>query len=186
MTREEWLLALVAALEEQFMDAGLKPGAVDVSIGYTSAGLRSNRIGECWHADASTTKRCTIFIHPKLAVADVAHVLLHELIHATLGPGKKHGREFKAIAVACGLEGRMTATVASEQLKLELDDLLAKMPAYPGGQLVGGGGQTETPKQTTRMVKLSCSCCGYTVRTTQKWIDEGLPICPQGTEMERA
>jgi hypothetical protein len=28
-----------------------------------------------------------------------------------------------------------------------------------------------------------CPCCGYTVRTTHKWIAVGAPRCPSGTEM---
>ncbi|MFI8890527.1 hypothetical protein [Streptomyces paradoxus] len=57
-------------------------------------------------------------------------------------------------------------------------------------------GETETPvssgpkKQGTRMLKVVCSedceCGGYTVRTTQKWLDMGTPRCPFGGEMEIA
>lgn len=34
--------------------------------------------------------------------------------------------------------------------------------------------------QTTRMIKLTAPCCGYLVRTSRKWIDEGLPVCHHG------
>lgn len=34
------------------------------------------------------------------------------------------------------------------------------------------------PKQGTRLIKASCSECGYTVRVTQKWLDVGPPHCP--------
>jgi len=40
--------------------------------------------------------------------------------------------------------------------------------------------------QTTRMLKVECPADGYIVRTTQKWIDLGLPTCPCGEEMELA
>ena len=34
-------------------------------------------------------------------------------------------------------------------------------------------------KQTTRLIKCSCSACGYTARTSRKWLDTaGAPICP--------
>ena len=33
-------------------------------------------------------------------------------------------------------------------------------------------------------VKIECPEDGYTVRTTSKWLDIGLPTCPCGTEME--
>lgn len=41
-------------------------------------------------------------------------------------------------------------------------------------------------KQATRMIKVCCPGCGYTIRTTQKWIDVGLPTCCCGEEMEVA
>jgi hypothetical protein len=37
------------------------------------------------------------------------------------------------------------------------------------------------------MIKLTAAgCCGYTVRTTAKWLTEGDPLCPHGTPMTRA
>jgi hypothetical protein len=45
-------------------------------------------------------------------------------------------------------------------------------------------------KQGTRMIKVQCSseceCGGYVVRTTAKWIEVGMPVCPFGTVMEVA
>lgn len=39
---------------------------------------------------------------------------------------------------------------------------------------------TNAPKkQTTRLLKVSCSECGYTARVTRKWLDKaGAPLCP--------
>ena len=33
------------------------------------------------------------------------------------------------------------------------------------------------------MIKLTAACCGYTVRTTRKWVDQGYPQCPHGQPM---
>jgi hypothetical protein len=54
----------------------------------------------------------------------------------------------------------------------------------------------KTKKQSTRMVKCECPDCGYIVRTTRKWLEEGAPICPcnkremryegRGSELEEA
>jgi hypothetical protein len=38
--------------------------------------------------------------------------------------------------------------------------------------------------QGTRMLKVECPDCGYTLRTTRKWLDTGLPSCPAGNEMQ--
>jgi hypothetical protein len=49
----------------------------------------------------------------------------------------------------------------------------------PGGKVHSGPG-----KQGTRMIKLTAAgYCGYTVRTTRKWLDEGYPLCPNGQPM---
>lgn len=40
------------------------------------------------------------------------------------------------------------------------------------------------PKQTTRLKKVSCNRCGYNVRVTQKWLEVGLPHCPNHGPME--
>jgi hypothetical protein len=36
------------------------------------------------------------------------------------------------------------------------------------------------PEQPTRLLKLFCRACGYTVRTTTKWVAVGLPVCHCG------
>ena len=38
-------------------------------------------------------------------------------------------------------------------------------------------------KQGTRMVKVECGECGYTLRTTKKWlVERGTPLCPCNNE----
>jgi hypothetical protein len=34
------------------------------------------------------------------------------------------------------------------------------------------------------MRKVTCGHCGYTVRTTAKWLEIGMPRCPEGQEMQ--
>ena len=65
----------------------------------------------------------------------------------------------------------------ADELKVKIEGWLEELPAYPHAKLLPGmGGGT---KQTTRLIKCQCTECGYTVRTTSKWIDlGGAPICP--------
>ena len=59
-------------------------------------------------------------------------------------------------------------------------------PAPPGGAPApdpGGKVHTVPGKQGTRMIKLTAACCGYTVRTTRKWVEQGYPLCPHGQPM---
>lgn len=37
---------------------------------------------------------------------------------------------------------------------------------------------SEKGPQTTRMRKCWCEKCGYTIRTTAKWLATGVPLCP--------
>ena len=35
-----------------------------------------------------------------------------------------------------------------------------------------------TPRQGTRMMKVVCGECGYTLRTTRRWLAVAVPVCP--------
>lgn len=175
--REEWLRDLVDALRDRYQ--GELPETVHVSVGFTSKGMRSKRVGECWHGAASSDGAPHVFIHPGISDGvEVAAILVHELVHACR-PTAKHGPEFKRMAVGLGLEGKMTATVPSDALRVELAELIDGIGPYPHPRLVGGQ-SSNGPKQTTRMLKLECAECGYIVRTSSKWIETGLPMCPDG------
>lgn len=179
-TREEWLQDLAENVRPWFADLGVTVPPVRIGVGFTSKGARSARIGECWSPEAVSDGVPEVYMHPRLGTAEeVAHVLVHELIHAGVGNQAKHGPKFRKVAVALGLGGRMTATVPTPALTERLAPVLAKLGPYPHAALKGGGGGTSTgPKQTTRMLKAECPDCGYLVRTTQKWIDVATPRCP--------
>lgn len=178
-TREVWLDELVAAVRPWY-GAELPP-RVHISVGFPSTGKRSKTIGECWHADQSADGAPQIFIHPKVSNGvDVGAIVVHELVHAAR-PEAKHGKEFKQLATALGLEGKMTSTHAGEALRDRLTTIVADLGDYPHPAL--SGESSGKPKQTTRLLKVECPDCEYVVRTTQKWIDTGLPTCPCGTEM---
>lgn len=178
-TREAWLQALVEDLRPWYEEQGITVPPVRISVGYTSKGARSKVIGECWHPDASDDGVPQVFIHPAYNDPEaVAAIVVHELIHAGLGPGKKHGPEFKRVAVPLGLEGRMTATTPGVLLLERLKPVLSSLGEYPHGALRPGGSGSNGPTQTTRMLKATCPACGYLVRTSQKWFDVGVPSCP--------
>lgn len=179
-TREAWLQRLVAKLRPWY--EGELPEHVHVSVGFSSKGKRSNRVGECWHPEASADGAPQVFVHPGVADGiEVAAIVVHELIHACR-PDAKHGAGFRAVAVRLGLGGKMTATTYGEELRAKLVAIVEKIGPYPHPQL-SSGISSNGPKQTTRLVKLECESCGYTVRTSQKWIDAGLPSCPDGDEL---
>ncbi len=50
---------------------------------------------------------------------------------------------------------------------------------HPDARLDTTGETTAPRKQAARMLKCECQTCGYTVRTTRKWLETaGAPLCP--------
>ena len=184
-TRERWLLRLVDALGPMFAEHGANVPSVLISVGFPSkraTSSRNRRIGECWYGACSADGRPHVFISPVLAdPAEVAGVVVHELIHAVCGAGVGHKGPFRKLALALGLEGKMTATAVGAELAKRLNALIRKLGPYPHPKLTATGGK---PKQGTRMLKLECPACGYVVRTTAKWVAVGLPTCVCGEGFE--
>jgi hypothetical protein len=180
-TREQWLEASVRLMEPLFKNKGYEVPGVRVSCGFPSKGAlakKKMRIGECWHKEITVDGIAQLFISPLLRNhVEVIGTLVHEVVHAVCGAKAKHGAIFKKCAVAVGLEGKMTETVAGKELIEMIEGWMKDLGAYPHQGLKPG--MKPEKKQTTRMVKCECEECGYAVRTSRKWLDEaGAPLCP--------
>lgn len=184
-TREAWLLELVDLLRPLFARHKASiPERVRVSCGWTGKGARAKRVGECWAGKTAADGCPHIYISPVVGdTLTVAAILVHELVHATLGAGQGHGKEFGRVARRLGLEGPLRTTHAGPVLVKVLDELVqGGLGQYPHAAVTAGEGPQK--KQTTRMYKLVCPSDGYLVRTTQKWLEVGAPVCPCGVELE--
>lgn len=192
-TREAWLLALAEGMTSWFVDLDCKLPAVRLGIGFPSSGRGSSVIGQCWAASMAADGVIEIWIAPQYghgAEERVADILAHELTHAAVGLAAGHGPAFKRVAVALGLAGQMTATVAGPAFLARVRPILADLGPMPHGahRLDGAttGGELPKPRcpkpgappQVSRMVKCQCEVCGYTVRTARTWLAKGSPICP--------
>lgn len=187
MTREQWLLQMVERLRSVFERAGYPlPPHIRVSCGWpTQRALaptgKSRSVGQCFSTACSADGAHEVFVSPALDGRQrVTEVLVHELCHAVDNCRHGHGPEFRAIATAVGLAGKMTATVAGPQLGERLNALLVQMPEYPHRTL---DMRVDGKPQGTRLRKIVCPACGYTARTTRQWLDRGLPTCPCGERM---
>jgi hypothetical protein len=181
--REAWLAGMVEALRDTFADAGHPlPKRLRVSCGWPSGrALATMRaVGQCWSPDNSEDGTTEIFVSPCVAdAAEVAEILAHELCHAAVGVDKGHGPAFARCARAIGLTGPLRSTVAGETLRASLATLAARLGEYPHATL----DTSKQKHQGTRMRKVACPACGYTVRTTARWIAVGLPTCACGQHM---
>lgn len=185
MNREQYLHALTGRLRVDFADAGFPlPDTLHLSVGFPSKSALSRArrtVGQCWHAKQSADGKHQIFISPLLGADDMAHVLVHELLHAALPPDAGHKAPFKQGMKKLGLTGKATATVAGDALKARLAEIMAGLGEYPHPIL--SASDLQTRKQGTRLLKAECGACGYTVRVTAKWLDAaGAPLCPCNSE----
>ena len=180
LNREAWLTAVATELEALFTQRGVKLPKYRVTCGWPSSKALSaanRRIGECWSDKASADGRHEIIV--SMCLTDpmrVAGVMAHEMVHAAVGIPAGHKKPFRDLAVSIGLEGKMTATTEGDVFKKAVRPMLKRVGRYPHGQL--DATLSGRKKQTTRMLKASCPECGYTVRTTAKWIEVAVPTCP--------
>lgn len=171
-TREQWLNRFMVAARPKFKEIGHPiPDNVRLSVGFTSKGAKSKRIGECWSAISSKDNTFEIFVTPLLADSPrVAGVITHELVHAAVGLDKKHGAVFKKAATALGLEGKMTATTEGPKWDKWAKPILAKIGKIPHAELQFAENRAPSDSQN-RHIKCECEC-GIVFRMSRTAIDE--------------
>ena len=185
MTREQWLQKMIEALRPLFRrhDAEI-PEHIRASCGWPSHGATAKRgrcVGECWSSKRSADGHYELFVSPVLSDSiEVLGTLVHELVHTVVGTDCGHKAPFRRVALAVGLEGKMSESSVGEELALQLEGLIERIGHYPHATL---SPSTKDKKQTTRLLKATCPNCGYLVRVTRKWLDVGLPTCPCGNVM---
>jgi hypothetical protein len=185
MNREDWLAKCIEKLRPDFARLGSElPEKIRASCSWPSkSGLanKKRRIGEAWSAKNSADQSCEVFISPVLKdPLEVAATLVHELVHCAVGVEQGHKGKFIKLAKVIGLEGKMTATHAGEELRTHLKVVTDAIGPYPHAELT----HSNAPKtQKCRLLKVVCEC-GCVVRITRKWLDEvGPPTCGCGGAM---
>lgn len=179
--REAWLLEVTNSLRPAFEAEGRPlptPDRLFVSVGFPSQRALSTRnrvIGQCWTPKSEDDER-HVFISPTLAdPTTIVATLVHELVHAALPKDAGHKAEFRRLATAMGLEGKMTATTPGPKVVALTETLLKQIGEPPHVAL--DPKQIQLKKQTTRMLKAACPDCGYVIRVSNRWATVGLPFC---------
>lgn len=181
-TREAWLEAAVQQLTPLFAKAGYTIPRCRVSCGFTSSGVRSGHIGQCWSAKSSKDGVNQIFISPALEDSiEVLDTLFHELVHAVDDCQHKHGKEFKKIAMTLGMVGPMRSAGAGPALKEKLKEVADRLGPYPHASLyVPKKAAARSPRPRAK-----CQKCGFTVPMLKSFLHYGPPLCPKDrVEME--
>lgn len=176
--RESYLIDSIELLRDLFRQCGTEIPPVRVSVGWPGMRGGVKRLGSCWKREASSDGAFQIFVSPVIDESTQAlGALVHELCHACTDC-EGHNHEFKVIARALGLEGKLTTTYPGPVLLDRLNGLVIdKLGKYPHAALTPD--KSGEKKQGTRMVKCVCPESGYTVRTTRTWIDTyGPPLSP--------
>jgi hypothetical protein len=180
-TRELWLEKATEKLRTDFFaPIGEIVPPVRVSIGFPGGGSPRKTVGEYWKSVAVKDGVPQVFISPvKDCPIEILDILVHELVHAIV-PDAGHKAPFKRIALAVGLTGKMRSTVAGPKLKARLNELARELGPIPQSAIILGEGRK---KQSTRMIKVECSDCGYVARTTRQWLETiGAPLCACNNE----
>lgn len=185
-TREGWLTALAEAMRPHFYELGyLFPRKMRVAMSWPSRRATSEKnrcVDMCYPSTCSKDGTHEVMVSPVLDDPMlVADVLAHELVHAALNAAGEldhgHGALFAKGARALGLEGKPTATIAGEEFLAWAKPLVEALGPYPHASL--DVTKNAAKKDHNRQLKVKCPECGYTCRTTRKWLDEvGPPICP--------
>ena len=184
-TREQWLTTAVEILDAEVFAPHLpKSDDTDesnvpfrVSCGWPGGpGKKKGVLGQCWNPKSSADGTTEMFITPtEKGEISVLDTLVHENVHRHVGTECGHKGEFRRLALAVGLTGKMTSTEAGPELREKLVDLAERLGYYPHDRL-----DTSTKKkQTTRMIKLTCSECDNIARQSRMaYLTYGL-ICGQ-------
>jgi hypothetical protein len=105
----------------------------------------------------------------------VGETVYHELCHAALDCEGGHGAEFKKLALAGGLVGKVKATMAGPLFIDVMQGIIERIGPYPHAPLR----QKKSKKGTnTRQLRIQCPQCGYLLRGTKMWLTVAIPPCP--------
>jgi len=176
MENKIWFTRAMSEVRNLFSSHGYTVPEVQVTFGFTSKGLRSSTIGECWATRVSDSKINHIFISPTIVDSEeILSTLIHECIHAIDDCQHGHGKEFKSIALKIGFKGPMRSTPPGPELKDRISKMIKKIGTYDAPRIT----VSHKPRINKQPTRARCSECGYTVSVLSDFVHQGPPICPE-------
>jgi hypothetical protein len=160
-----------------------KNGDLDFTVGLgfpskKATAAKNQRIGEAWSDTMVSSGQHAIIISQAMPVKtkedriQMLGILLHEMIHVTVGLKCGHKGAFRACALALGLAGKMTATFVDKD-KPGLSGLHSYLGTVADALGAAPWGMIDTSKikpQGTRMLRCKCVDCGFLFRASSRWV----------------
>ena len=179
---DEWTENAVDFFRDDYKRAGYDIPEYYISWGFTSAGSRTTRVaGQAFHPRCSEDKTAHIFLNPTYGKGDeekLLNIILHEIAHVTVGNEHGHKGPFIKVCKELGMKSPWTATRWTDEGLETAKRVIASIGDFPRARFI----KPKTKKQSTRLLKAICpetyGECGYTVRLSKKWAEQGLPDCP--------
>ena len=179
---DEWTEKAVDFFRDDYKRAGYDIPEYYISWGFTSAGSRTTRVaGQAFHPRCSEDKTAHIFLNPTYGKGDeekLLNIILHEIAHVTVGNEHGHKGPFIKVCKELGMKSPWTATRWTDEGLEKSKLVIASIGDFPRARFI----KPKTKKQSTRLLKAICpetyGECGYTVRLSKKWAEQGLPDCP--------
>ena len=169
-TREEYLQKAKEELNDRvFKQAGYEIPEVKISCSWALGTADKNKktLGQCVPRSWSKANINEIMIMPTVDDSEkVIDTLAHELVHAVDDNKSGHGAGFRKICLAVGLNGssQMRHACAGDELKQTISEIVKDIGLYPHSELQ----IHKRKKQSTRMLKVSCTECNFSYRTSRK------------------
>jgi hypothetical protein len=172
--REAWLQKIADAWRPLFSRHGYDlPARIWISVGRPPS---SRWTGACYPGQASDDGNPHMFVHPVVSDSTrAAGIVVHQLCHVALG-NRGHRSPFRRLATAVGLIGKMTATTEGPHFLAVMPGIIDRYGPYPHASLRQLRGLDKV--SGTRLIRITCPACGYLLRGTRRWLNMGVPTCP--------
>lgn len=173
-TREAWLQDAAGELAHLILAASGQslPATLRVACGFPSTFRRSGALGETFAPKDSADGATEILISPTLSEPwQVLAVLARQLLLSVAS-----GAAFSRACAAAGITPGKPCEVPTVINCSTITDLASALGEYPHAEL----SLADRPKAPTRLLKGLCPSCGYTIRLSAKWAQQGMPTCPCG------